>query len=110
MTEQKETPCTGCGYPFDQGALGKYGCPNCQGDDIDSEGGMTDAEQQLRHQSEVRQIIRWRQTRGIAWAAAYLATHPRKASLEADTKTQWQRGNRGGFGDWRETEQQGELK
>ncbi|MDA0768304.1 MAG: hypothetical protein O3A92_15955 [Verrucomicrobia bacterium] len=24
-------PCAGCGYPFDHELLGKYGCPNCEG-------------------------------------------------------------------------------
>jgi len=25
-------PCDGCGYPFDRELLGKYGCPNCEGE------------------------------------------------------------------------------
>jgi hypothetical protein len=25
-------PCAGCGYPFDHELLGKYGCPNCEGE------------------------------------------------------------------------------
>jgi len=37
MSEEAKTPCAGCGYPFDRGALGKYGCPNCQGDDVEAD-------------------------------------------------------------------------
>jgi predicted Zn-ribbon and HTH transcriptional regulator len=25
-------PCRKCGYPYDQEKLGKYGCPNCNGE------------------------------------------------------------------------------
>jgi len=28
------TPCTYCGYPFDQDQLGRYGCPNCIGEGL----------------------------------------------------------------------------
>lgn len=27
-------PCGGCGYVFDHELLGRYGCPNCEGEDI----------------------------------------------------------------------------
>lgn len=27
-------PCDFCGYEFDKNSLGKYGCPNCEGDDL----------------------------------------------------------------------------
>jgi DNA (cytosine-5)-methyltransferase 1 len=30
-----ETPCAFCGYPFDQETLGRYGCPNCEGEGLD---------------------------------------------------------------------------
>lgn len=36
--EQRDRPCDGCGYVFDHDALGKYGCPNCEGE------GMADAD------------------------------------------------------------------
>jgi uncharacterized Zn finger protein (UPF0148 family) len=26
-----DLPCEFCGYPFDREALGRYGCPNCEG-------------------------------------------------------------------------------
>lgn len=29
------TPCGFCGYLFDESALGRYGCPNCEGESID---------------------------------------------------------------------------
>jgi len=29
-----DTACTFCGHPFDQSALGKYGCPNCHGEGL----------------------------------------------------------------------------
>lgn len=32
--EQRERPCDGCGYVFDQEALGRYGCPNCEAEDV----------------------------------------------------------------------------
>lgn len=28
-------PCEFCGYPFDESALGRYGCPNCEGGGLD---------------------------------------------------------------------------
>jgi site-specific DNA-cytosine methylase len=30
-----ETPCAFCGHPFDQETLGRYGCPNCEGEGLD---------------------------------------------------------------------------
>jgi DNA (cytosine-5)-methyltransferase 1 len=27
-----DEPCSFCGYPFDQESLGRYGCPNCEGE------------------------------------------------------------------------------
>lgn len=29
-----DEPCEFCGFEFDQDKLGKYGCPNCEGDDL----------------------------------------------------------------------------
>lgn len=29
-----DEPCDFCGYPFDQRALGPYGCPNCHGEGL----------------------------------------------------------------------------
>jgi DNA (cytosine-5)-methyltransferase 1 len=29
-----EAPCAFCGHPFDQEALGRYGCPNCEGEGL----------------------------------------------------------------------------
>lgn len=30
-----EQPCEFCGYPFDVDKLGRYGCPNCEGEGLD---------------------------------------------------------------------------
>jgi hypothetical protein len=30
--------CAACGYVFNHSALGKYGCPNCEGEGLDQEG------------------------------------------------------------------------
>jgi Zn finger protein HypA/HybF involved in hydrogenase expression len=30
-------PCEFCGHPFDQDALGRHGCPNCEGDGLSDE-------------------------------------------------------------------------
>lgn len=32
LLPQMPTPCAICSYPFDLGKLGKYGCPNCNGE------------------------------------------------------------------------------
>jgi DNA (cytosine-5)-methyltransferase 1 len=32
--ERDVRPCAFCGYEFDHDALGKYGCPNCEGDGL----------------------------------------------------------------------------
>jgi len=29
-------PCELCGFEFDQELLGRYGCPNCHGDGLES--------------------------------------------------------------------------
>ena len=32
-----ETPCEFCGYEFDQTSVGRYGCPNCEGEGLGAE-------------------------------------------------------------------------
>ncbi len=62
-------------------------------------------EEDLRHKSEVRQVLRWRvESRGKA--VEYLALVRKKRGdskadlLEKDCKDQWSRGNRGDIGVW----------
>ena len=67
---------------------------------------MTDDPAELfRHQSEVRQLLRWRDERGSEWAHAYLEKTEAKrdiSKLRADLTEQWRLGNRGATGDWRQ--------
>jgi len=59
-----------------------------------------------RHRCEVRQVIRWRKERGLAWVRDWLAWVERKRGAEAakrlraDGSEQWLRGNRGELGAW----------
>lgn len=61
-----------------------------------------------RHRCEVRQLLAWRRQRGRTWLRDWLAGVEKirgkaaKARLEADILAQWQRGNRGAAGDWRQ--------
>jgi len=65
-----------------------------------------DTEEQHRHRCEVRQLLRWRQERGLAWVRDWLAGVERKRGAEAaqrlraDGSEQWLRGNRGERGAW----------
>src|SRR5690554_6333176 len=41
--DERRRPCNGCGFPFDHELLGKYGCPNCEGEDVaDSYGDLSE--------------------------------------------------------------------
>ena len=55
-----------------------------------------------RHRCEVRQVLAWR-TEDRAKAMDYLikVKEARREKLERDCRTQWERGNRGKWGDWR---------
>jgi DNA (cytosine-5)-methyltransferase 1 len=35
--DNQQRGCMFCGYVFDRGLLGKYGCPNCEGEGLDSD-------------------------------------------------------------------------
>lgn len=64
-------------------------------------------EEDLRHQCEVRQVLRWRaENRDKAVSYLQLVRQKRgdaKADkLERDTREQWAKGNRGIEGEWRE--------
>ena len=57
----------------------------------------------FRHQCLVRWLIKYRiQNRSLAheWLNKWNNNHP-GSKLEADTKDQWGKGNRGEHGDWR---------
>lgn len=61
----------------------------------------------LRHQCEVRQVLRWRaENRDKAVSYLQLVRQKRgdvvATKLERDCKEQWARGSRGIKGDWRE--------
>jgi hypothetical protein len=55
-----------------------------------------------RHRCEVRQVLAWR-TEDRSKAMDYLikVKEARREKLERDCRTQWERGNRGKWGDWR---------
>ena len=51
-----------------------------------------------RHECEVRQHLKWRAEKGLAWYRNYISTHffgGRKTLLLNDVADQWKKGNRG---------------
>jgi hypothetical protein len=69
---------------------------------------MTPEQELFRHQSECREWLRRRKGRDSTWWPGVLAGIASKRGMDAatrldkDVKQQWQRGNRGREGDWRE--------
>jgi hypothetical protein len=67
-----------------------------------------DATEERRHRCEVRQLLRWRQDRGLAWVCEWLAGVALKRGsdaaqrLRSDANQQWGRGSRGERGAWAE--------
>lgn len=65
------------------------------------------SDEEHRHRSEVRAVLRWRVTEGSEWVNAWLDDLPRFRAkraadqLRADVLEQWRLGNRGAAGDWR---------
>lgn len=63
---------------------------------------------EIRHRCEVRQLLRWRVEKGIEFARDYLAGVEKRRGqaaakvLRDDVLAQWNAGNRGTVGDWRE--------
>ena len=54
--------------------------------------------EEYRHQCEVRELIRERLLRGVAWLRNFLeqkSVAKRRAKLEYDIREQWTKGNRG---------------
>ena len=54
--------------------------------------------EEYRHQCEVRQHLKWRVEKGLAWYREYISTYGfggRKAKLLNDVADQWKKGNRG---------------
>ncbi len=66
---------------------------------------ITITEEDLRHRSEVRQVLKWR-VESRDKAVQYLALVRKKRGdfkanlLEKDCKDQWSKGNRGDMGVW----------
>jgi hypothetical protein len=64
--------------------------------------------ERIRHQCEVRQVLRWRVEHGREWVRDWLAGvakrrgHGAADRLDADAREQWTRGNRGAVSDWRQ--------
>ena len=55
-----------------------------------------------RHRCEVRQVLAWRvEDRGKAMEYLARVKGDRREKLEKDCRDQWERGNRGKWGDWR---------
>lgn len=67
--------------------------------------GMSETET-LRHQCEVRSVLRWRALEGREWVGAWLAGVAKARGSDAadrlrdDAVEQWDRGNRGEPGRW----------
>jgi hypothetical protein len=62
-----------------------------------------DEKETFRHQCLVRWVLVYRQRdkAGVReWLRKYNELHP-GSSLEKDAKEQWDKGNRGNWGDWR---------
>jgi rubrerythrin len=60
--------------------------------------------EEYRHQSEVRQHLKWRSEKGIDWYRKYISTYGfgrRKTKLLGDVAEQWNKGNRGQKGEWK---------
>ena len=60
--------------------------------------------EEQRHQSEVRQLLRWRKEWGLQRFQRYLQTSgfdSRRAKLQSDIADQWSKGNRGETGLWK---------
>ena len=72
--------------------------------------GVTDAEseERRRHQCEIRSILRKYDSEGIKGVDRFIALvaakrgEPTAARLRDEAIAQWQAGNRGKFGEWRE--------
>ena len=61
-------------------------------------------EEPYRHQCEVRQLLKWRAEKGLAWFREYISANRfggRKAKLLGDVAEQWKLGNRGEKGQWK---------
>lgn len=62
---------------------------------------------EVRHRCEVRQWLRWRADRSRDWLQEALAEIERRRGgtaaqmLRDDIQVQWDKGNRGEWGDWR---------
>ncbi len=55
-----------------------------------------------RHKCEVRQVLAWRtEDRGKALEYLSKVKDARRERLEKDCRAEWERGNRGKWGDWR---------
>lgn len=63
-------------------------------------GEPTDARQH-QHRCLVRQLLAWRETRGLDWLRDYITGWPLWPGLKDDFADQWAKGNRGALGDWR---------
>ena len=61
-----------------------------------------DSTQEHRRRCLIRQLLCWREGRGLEWLRAYVKGWAQWPGLADDFATQWQRGNRGEHGDWRE--------
>jgi len=62
-----------------------------------------EGEDEHRHRCLVRHVLKWRMTDRDA-AHKFLASWGRRyptSPLERDVKSQWAKGNRGAWGDWR---------
>ena len=58
-------------------------------------------EPDFQHKSAVRQLIRWRNEKGLAWFREFIAKHKIDEKLLADYADQWAKGNRTGeWGKW----------
>lgn len=58
-------------------------------------------EQDFQHRSAVRQLIKWRNEKGLQWFRDFISKHKLPEKLLEDYADQWTKGNRTGeWGKW----------
>jgi hypothetical protein len=57
--------------------------------------------EQAKHECGVRYLCALRHKKGLKWFRSYIAQHNFKEQLLRDFYTQYEKGNRGIWGDWR---------
>ena len=65
--------------------------------------------EQARHECAVRQLCKWRKEWGLNKFRQYLSKHNLNEKLLRDFYTQYELGNRGGKGEWKQSNGQAQF-